>query len=62
MPELPEVETIRRGLVPVFVGKRLDSLEISDARWCDPQPPALLADALVGRTIGDLSRRGKYLV
>ena len=62
MPELPEVETIRRGLVPVFVGKQLDSLEISDARWCDPQPPALLADALVGRTIGDLSRRGKYLI
>ncbi|HEU4979107.1 MAG TPA: bifunctional DNA-formamidopyrimidine glycosylase/DNA-(apurinic or apyrimidinic site) lyase [Solirubrobacteraceae bacterium] len=62
MPELPEVETIRRRLAPHVEGRRLDVLEVLDARWCLPLAPEDLQDALEGRTIERLSRRGKYLV
>lgn len=62
MPELPEVETIRRGLVPFVVGRRLDVLEILDPRWCAPLAPQALVDALVGRRVEELRRRGKYLI
>ena len=37
MPELPEVETIRRQLAPLVVGRRITSAEILDPRWCVPQ-------------------------
>ena len=40
MPELPEVETIRRQLAPALEGRRLERLEVLDARWCEPAPPA----------------------
>ena len=36
MPELPEVETIRRRLAPLVEGRRLRKLEILDPRWCEP--------------------------
>jgi len=62
MPELPEVETIRRHLVPHVEGRTLEQLEILDARWSRPLAPRELADALEGRAIERLSRRGKYLV
>jgi formamidopyrimidine-DNA glycosylase len=62
LPELPEVETIRRQLAPLVEGRRLRRVEILDARWCDPLAPAELADALQGRRIERLRRRGKYLV
>jgi formamidopyrimidine-DNA glycosylase len=62
MPELPEVETIRRHLAPRLEGRRLDTLEILDSRWCRPLAPAELAAALEGRRLERLSRRGKYLV
>lgn len=62
MPELPEVETTRRALAPVFAGARFTSLQIADPRWCEPQPAALLIDALVGQQIEALTRRGKYLI
>ena len=62
MPELPEVETIRRQLAPVVEGRRLAALEIEDPRWCMPLAPEALRDALEGRRIERLSRRGKYLV
>src|SRR3954453_5235930 len=62
MPELPEVETIRRHLAPHVEGRTLERLEILDARWSRPRPPRELADALEGRAIERLSRRGKYLV
>jgi formamidopyrimidine-DNA glycosylase len=61
MPELPEVETIRRHLAPDVEGHRIDRLEVLDARWCDPAPPEELAAAVEGRTIERLDRRGKYL-
>lgn len=62
MPELPEVETIRRQLAPLVEGRRLRRVEILDPRWCQPLAPAELAAALQGRRVERLSRRGKYLV
>jgi formamidopyrimidine-DNA glycosylase len=62
MPELPEVETIRRQLAPLVEGRRLRSVEILDWRWSRPLAPSELADALQGRRVQRLSRRGKYLV
>jgi formamidopyrimidine-DNA glycosylase len=62
MPELPEVETIRRHLAPHLEGRTLRALEILDERWCRPLAPAELADAVTGRCVDRLSRRGKYLV
>jgi formamidopyrimidine-DNA glycosylase len=62
MPELPEVETIRRRLAPLVEGRTLARLEILDPRWCAPLAPHELADALEGRRLERLSRRGKYLI
>ena len=62
MPELPEVETIRRQLAPALEGRRLERVEVLDPRWSEPAPPAEVEDALRGRRVERLSRRGKYLV
>ncbi|MEA2246637.1 MAG: formamidopyrimidine-DNA glycosylase [Solirubrobacteraceae bacterium] len=62
MPELPEVETIRRQLAPVVEARELTALDISDARWCLPLSPDELRDAAEGRRVERLARRGKYLV
>jgi formamidopyrimidine-DNA glycosylase len=62
MPELPEVETIRRHLAPHVEGRTLEAVAIRDARWCMPLAPAEVEAALRGRQVDRLSRRGKYLV
>ena len=62
MPELPEVEVVRRELASALEGRRIDRMEVRDPRWCEPAPPAALEDAVRGRTIERLSRRGKYLI
>ena len=62
MPELPEVETVRRQLAPLVEGRRLQRIEILDARWSRPLEPHELADALRGRRVQRLARRGKYLI
>ena len=62
MPELPEVETIRRQLEPEVVGSTIESAEILDERWTRPEPPARTEEALAGRTIEAVGRRGKYLI
>jgi formamidopyrimidine-DNA glycosylase len=62
MPELPEVETIRRQLAPLVEGRVLARLEILDPRWSRPLAPAELTAAIQGRRIEALRRRGKYLV
>lgn len=61
MPELPEVETIRRQLAPHVEGRRLIRTEVLDARWCDPLAPSELEAAVAGRLVTELLRRGKYL-
>jgi formamidopyrimidine-DNA glycosylase len=62
VPELPEVETIRRRLAPRVEGHTLERFEVVDARWCEPLAPAELEDAVRGRRVERLGRRGKYLV
>ncbi|HEY1457779.1 MAG TPA: DNA-formamidopyrimidine glycosylase family protein, partial [Solirubrobacteraceae bacterium] len=62
MPELPEVETICRQLAPIVQGRRLARIEILDPRWSAPLAPHELTDALQGRMIERLDRRGKYLL
>lgn len=62
MPELPEVETIRRQLAPLVEGRRIVGVEILDPRWSRPLAPGELADALRGRRVEALTRRGKYLI
>lgn len=62
MPELPEVETIRRQLAPLVEGRTLERVEVLDERWSRPLAPGELEDALRGRVVERLGRRGKYLV
>jgi formamidopyrimidine-DNA glycosylase len=62
IPELPEVETIRRQLAPLVEGRVVARLEISDPRWCLPLLPEAIVDAVQGRRVRGLARRGKYLV
>jgi formamidopyrimidine-DNA glycosylase len=62
MPELPEVETIRRQLAPLVEGMRLERMEILDPRWSRPLAPAELSSALEMRRVEALGRRGKYLL
>ncbi len=62
MPELPEAETIRGQLAPLVEGRKLARIEILDPRWPRPLAPHELEQALVGRRIERLGRRGKYLV
>jgi formamidopyrimidine-DNA glycosylase len=61
MPELPEVETVRRGLAPVMEGQRFASVEVrrGDLRW--PLPKGF-ARRLHGKTVEGLGRRAKYLL
>ncbi|MCX8255434.1 MAG: bifunctional DNA-formamidopyrimidine glycosylase/DNA-(apurinic or apyrimidinic site) lyase [Beijerinckiaceae bacterium] len=60
MPELPEVETVRRGLAPAFVGATID---LVDQRRPDLRFPfpARFASRLMGRRVEALDRRAKYL-
>jgi formamidopyrimidine-DNA glycosylase len=62
MPELPEVETVVRQLEPELEGRRIDRLEVLDARWSRPLPPEDLGKAVSGRRIESLARRGKYML
>jgi formamidopyrimidine-DNA glycosylase len=61
MPELPEVETVRRGLQPAMEGKRFVKVEVrrGDLRWPLPKD---FAQRLKGSTITGLGRRAKYLL
>lgn len=61
MPELPEVETVRRQLAPHLTGRRIASVAVLDPRWSEPAPPDQVQDAVTGRTIESVDRRGKYL-
>jgi len=61
MPELPEVETIRRGLVPVLTGRRLVRAEVRRADLRVPFPENF-AVRLAGRKVQVLRRRAKYLL
>ena len=62
MPELPEVETIRRQLSAVVVGRTISRLRIHDALLVAPNSPARVRRAVEGRQITLAGRRGKYLL
>jgi len=62
VPELPEVETVRRRLEPALVGRRLEQVEILDSRLTRPHDPIEVAAELTGERVGAVDRRGKYLV
>ena len=57
VPELPEVETIRRQLAPLVEGRVVARLEIADPRWCLPLAPEAIVDAVQGRAVR-AARRG----
>ncbi|MBB94298.1 MAG: DNA-formamidopyrimidine glycosylase [Rhodobacteraceae bacterium] len=61
MPELPEVETVRRGLAPVMEGMRIERAEVNrpDLRWPFPDN---MAGRLTGQRVLQLRRRSKYLL
>ncbi|MEO1292535.1 MAG: bifunctional DNA-formamidopyrimidine glycosylase/DNA-(apurinic or apyrimidinic site) lyase [Pseudomonadota bacterium] len=61
MPELPEVETVRRGLEPVLAGARIATAQVRrpDLRWPFPEN---FQDRLTGRRILRLGRRSKYIL
>ena len=61
MPELPEVETVRRGLAPVMEGQVIAEARVNrpDLRW--PFPPGMAA-RLTGRRVLRLRRRSKYIL
>jgi formamidopyrimidine-DNA glycosylase len=61
MPELPEVETVRRGLALKISGRRIRRAELRRPDLRRPFPP-MLAERLDGARIGALSRRGKYIL
>jgi formamidopyrimidine-DNA glycosylase len=61
MPELPEVETVRRGLVLKMTGRRIIRAELRRQDLRRPFPP-MLARTLTGAKIGALARRGKYIL
>jgi formamidopyrimidine-DNA glycosylase len=62
VPELPEVETIRRQLEPEITGRRILDAQVLDERWTRPEPPGDVERAIAGRTIEAVERRGKYLL
>jgi formamidopyrimidine-DNA glycosylase len=62
LPELPEVETIRRQLAPHLVGLTILRAEIRDWRWTRPEPPEPVARELRGAVVERLERVGKYLI
>ncbi len=61
MPELPEVETVRRGLLPAMENQRIVRAAVRrpDLRWPFPER---MAERLTGKTVTALRRRSKYLL
>jgi formamidopyrimidine-DNA glycosylase len=62
VPELPEVETVRRQLAPALEGRRFVDVEITDARLTRPLDPVAVARELEGERVALVDRRGKYLI
>jgi formamidopyrimidine-DNA glycosylase len=62
VPELPEVDTIRRQLAPRVAGRTIVGAEVFDPLWCAPRAPEEVERDLRGERIERLDRRGKYLV
>jgi len=61
MPELPEVETVRRGLLPVMEGQRIDQAQVNRPNLRFALPPNMAA-RLTGQVVQTLRRRSKYIL
>jgi formamidopyrimidine-DNA glycosylase len=61
MPELPEVETVRRGLMPLMEGRRIERVTLNRPDLRFPLPDRL-AERLAGRRVERIDRRAKYLL
>ena len=62
MPELPEVETIRRQLDERIPGRTFTGVEVHDPKVTSPEDPGWVAGQVVGRRVEAVDRRGKYLL
>jgi formamidopyrimidine-DNA glycosylase len=62
MPELPEIETIRRSLVHLITGKKIQQVTVRLARIIQKIPPEVFTHRLQGLSIESIGRRGKYLL
>jgi formamidopyrimidine-DNA glycosylase len=62
MPELPEVETIRRQLAPHLEGRTILRADVLDSRWTRPNPPGATEEHLSGALVRRVARAGKYMV
>ena len=62
MPEMPEVEQVRKTLTPHIQGKTITNVEIYLERLIQHPTPEVFVKGLVGKTILEVGRRGKYLV
>ncbi|MFA7068356.1 MAG: DNA-formamidopyrimidine glycosylase family protein, partial [Acidaminococcaceae bacterium] len=61
MPELPEVEQVKKTLYPHVVGKKINTVEIRLPRLIKYPTAEIFAEKLTGRTITSIERKGKYL-
>jgi formamidopyrimidine-DNA glycosylase len=62
MPELPEVEAVRRALQPLVAGKRIALCRVVHSIAVRPHNPAAFARAISGQTVRSVQRRAKYLL
>ena len=62
MPELPEVETVRKGLERLIVGKTIDHMTVLWPRIIEQPDVEIFEKKLVGQTIQKMERRGKFLI
>jgi formamidopyrimidine-DNA glycosylase len=62
MPELPEVETVRRGLDDILTGHRIEAVHIDDSRLVQPRSSRAVERRLAGATVTSVGRRGKWLL
>ncbi len=62
MPELPEVETIKRDLVPRLVGRTIKGIHFTWPKAVKETSPEAMEEGVVGRRVMDVGRRGKYLL
>ena len=62
MPELPEVETVRRTLEQDIVGKRINDVIINYSKIIQNVTDTMFKEKLIGQTFRELKRKGKYLI
>ncbi len=62
MPELPEVETVRRGLLRAILGKKIAAIKIRETRLRVPVKPQKLRRWIVAQKVVDVQRRAKYVL